>query len=280
MGHHQRPDAGSRWPVGVTVDEAGWRYLDAGLLRLGPGESEQIATDEREVALVPIAGEMLATAGREEITLRRRSVFSDPPSVLYVPPGTPLELRAVDGVAQCALGAAPAEGRYPLRLFEPGEMRVEMRGGGGALRQVSHILAAPLPAERLVVYEILAPRGTWCGWPPHCHDGYGGSPYLEETYYFRFEPADGFAFHRNYRIDRPFDETFVASDGDLVLVTEGFHTTTTCAGAHMYILNFLAGEPTDGERARPPCFDSRYSWIDGNWDSAAMTLPAGGLDTR
>ena len=55
------------------------------------------------------------------------------------------------------------------------------------------MLAHPLPAERLILYEVYVPRGGWSGWPPHCHDGYEGSPYLEETYYFRLDPADGWA---------------------------------------------------------------------------------------
>ena len=76
-----------------------------------------------------------------------------------------------------------------------------MRGGGAALRQVNYLLAAPLPAERLIIYEIIAESGSWCGWPPHCHDGYDGSPYLEETYYFRFDREEGYAIHRNYRVD-------------------------------------------------------------------------------
>ena len=47
------------------------------------------------------------------------------------------------------VGGAPAEGGLPLRLFEPSEMRVELRGGGASYRQICHILSAPLPAERL-----------------------------------------------------------------------------------------------------------------------------------
>jgi 5-deoxy-glucuronate isomerase len=106
-----------------------------------------------------------------------------------------------------------------------------------------------------------------------CHDGYDNSPYLEETYYFRFDPADGFAFHRNYRIDTDYDETFVATDGDIVTVPRGFHTTAACAGSHMYFLNFLAGTPLDDERALPPCFDARFTQINADWDAGGLDLP-------
>ena len=36
--------------------------------------------------------------------------------------------------------------------------------------------------------------GSWSGYPPHCHDGKFGSPYLEETYYYRISPDNGLLF--------------------------------------------------------------------------------------
>ena len=197
--------------------------------------------------------------------------------VLYLPPATTAVLSSAGG-AEFALGGAPAEGRYPVRLFEPHEMKAEVRGGGGATRQVNHILAHPLPAERLILYEVYVPRGKWSGWPPHCHDGWEGSPYLEETYYFRFDPADGWGMHRNYRVDSDFDETFAVRDRDVVMVTQGYHSSAASPGSHMYFLNYLAGTPQNEERAIPPFFQPEYRWIDGNWDQDDMVLPAVGPD--
>jgi 5-deoxy-glucuronate isomerase len=258
--------------LAVTTAQAGWRYLEVVVLDLADQEVHPVAHADREIAMVPLDGRFEVRSEGASFELGRSSVFSGDPTILYLPPGESTSILA-NGSARVAIGTAPAVGRYGARLFTAEEMRLEMRGGGAALRQVTHVLAAPLPAERLIVYEIVAPRGTWCGWPPHCHDGYDGSPYFEETYYFRFDPADGFAFHRNYRLDVPYDETFVAMDGDVVLVPKGFHTTVACAGSHMYFLNFLAGEPVDGERALPPCFDARFTWISEDWEAGALTLP-------
>ena len=41
----------------------------------------------------------------------------------------------------------------------------------------------------------------------------------------------------------------------------------------MYVLNYLAGDPRDDERAIPPFFQPEYRWIDGDWDKDAMELP-------
>lgn len=174
---------------------------------------------------------------------------------------------------RCARG-----GPLPVEVLRTVRFRAEVRGVGAARRQVNYLLAAPLPAERLILYEVIAERGTWCGWPPHCHDGYDGSPYLEETYYFRFDRDEGYALQRNYRVDEDFDETFVAGDGDLILITKGYHTTVAMPGAGMYFLNYLAGELRDEDRARPPCFDQRHTWITGNWTDEATMLPTPGVN--
>ena len=270
--HHQRSGMGPGRVLEVSPATAGWDSLDFSVLQLERGTSVTLETVDREVALVPLEGAMQARVGEASYDLRRSSVFLEMPHVLYVPPGETISLSA-EAKAEVAVGGAPADGRSPVRLFSPSEMRSEVRGGGGATRQVNHVLAHPLPAERLILYEVYVPRGGWSGWPPHCHDGYEGSPYLEETYYFRLDPADGWAIHRNYRVDSDFDETFAVRDRDVVCVTQGFHSSAAAPGSHMYFLNYLAGELVGDDRAIPPFFQPEYRWIDGNWDQDAMTLP-------
>jgi 5-deoxy-glucuronate isomerase len=275
MEHKLASRDGSGMVLEVTPEVAGWQYLDFGIVALQAGERWVSGTGNREVAIVPQEGRFRVQAGEETFQLGRSSVFAEMAPVLYLPPGTAVEVEAIDR-AEFAVGGAPAEGRYPIRLIDPGEIKVEVRGGGGATRQVNHILAHPLPAERLILYEVYVPRGKWSGWPPHCHDGYEGSPYLEETYYFRFDPPNGWGMHRNYRLDSEFDEAFSVADRDVVMVTQGFHSSAAAPGNHMYFLNYLAGKPVDDERAIPPFFLPEYRWIDGNWDQDAWELPVVG----
>ncbi len=117
------------------------------------------------------------------------------PHVLYITPGDEVVLEE-GGDLTFAIGSAPAQGKYPTRLFSPSEMRSEIRCGA-SLRQVNHILSGNLSAECLILFEVYVPRGMWSGWAPHCHDGRDGSAYLEETYYFRLDPGNGFWMHRN-----------------------------------------------------------------------------------
>ncbi|MEE8600867.1 5-deoxy-glucuronate isomerase [Euzebya tangerina] len=270
--HHLTP--ASDGPLhDVTPESAGWRYLSFAVHKLAPGEQLSHRGDDREMALTPITGSASVSAGELEGTIGRPSPFDHMPEILYAPPGTDVGVEAGPEGFEFALGGAPAEGRYPVALNRPAEMETMIRGGGGATRQVNNVLAHPLKAERLILFEVYVPRGMWSGWPPHCHDGYAGSPYLEETYYFRLDPDDGWAMHRNYRVDEDFDETFAIGSGDLVLVTKGFHSSAASPGHNMWFLNYLAGELQDDERARPPFFQPEYTWIDDSWDEGAWSLP-------
>jgi 5-deoxy-glucuronate isomerase len=275
LTHHLHPNRNAQLRLQVTPQSAGWRYLSFCHLALAAGTRHAHDTAHTEAALVPLAGRASVSVSGQAFPLARESVFNGKPQVLYAPPDSRLVIEAETDF-EFALGGAPAEGRYPVRLFEPGEMKSELRGGGQALRQVNHILAAPLPAERLILFEVYVPGGTWSGWPPHCHDGFGGSPYLEEIYYYRFQPDYGFGVHRNYRRDTDFDEMFAVRQGEAVLVTQGFHPTAAAPGSNMYFLNYLAGDLLDEARATPPLDDVDWAWMKQDWGGQQMGLPVEG----
>jgi 5-deoxy-glucuronate isomerase len=64
---------------------------------------------------------------------------------------------------------------------------------------------------------------------------------LEETYYHRVSPADGFGLQRVYTDDRSLDESLAFADRDTVLVPRGYHTVSAPPGFCVYYLNVMAG---------------------------------------
>ena len=257
--------------LNITPETAGWKYLSFSVRDHKDGTEWKEQRENQEVAIVPISGKGSFEINGKKYTVSRSSVFTQMPQVLYVHPGEIIKL--LSGGDLCfAIGSAPAEGVYPTRLFEPQEMHAEIRGGGAAYRQVNHILAAPLPAERLILFEVYVPRGSWSGWAPHCHDGHDGSPYLEETYYFKLQPDNGFWMHRNWR-DGEFEEVMSGKDGDCALVPQGYHSSVCCPGSHMFFLNFLAGDLLHEKRSTPPCYHSDFTWIEDDWEQGAWELP-------
>ncbi len=263
----------------ITPESAGWENVAFAIVDVRADEPHRGGVADRETAIVTIEGAGRVLVDGMTVDVARTSVFHQVGRIVYVPPGVDFTIETDESIV-VAVGSAPAEGKLPVRVFEPSEMRSEIRGGGASYRQVVHALAHPLPAEHLIVYEVYVPRGTWAGWPPHRHDGVDGSPYLEEVYYFRLDRPEGYVLHRNFTdgagrdgLVDDFDEVVVARDGDAVLVPKGYHTSVASPGSNMYFLNYLAGELELDERRTPPCFHADHTWIEDDWDDGAWSLP-------
>ncbi|MDW3215750.1 MAG: 5-deoxy-glucuronate isomerase [Ilumatobacteraceae bacterium] len=274
-----RPADGPGTLLDITPESAGWSNVAFAIHDVRAGSPHRGGTTDRETAIVTIEGAGRVLVDGLTVDVTRTSVFDQVGRIVYVPPGVDFTIET-DGALVVAVGSAPAEGKLPVRVFEPSEMRSEIRGGGSSYRQVVHALAYPLPAEHLILYEVYVPRGTWAGWPPHRHDGVDGSPYLEEVYYFRLQGPEGYVLHRNFTdgaglagVGDDFDEVVVARDGDAVLVPQGYHTSVASPGSNMYFLNYLAGELELDDRKTPPCFHSDHTWIEADWDAGAWSLP-------
>jgi 5-deoxy-glucuronate isomerase len=274
-----RPTGGPGTLLDVTPESAGWSNVAFAIHDVRAGSPHHGGLADRETAIVTIEGSGRVLVDGSTVDVARTSVFEQVGRIVYVPPGVDFTIEADDAIV-VAIGSAPAVGRLPVRVFEPSEMRSEIRGGGSSYRQVIHALAHPLPAEHLILYEVYVPRGTWAGWPPHRHDGIAGSPYLEEVYYFRLQGPEGYALHRNFTdgeglggVGDDFDEVVVARDGDVVLVPQGYHTSVASPGSNMYFLNYLAGELELDDRKTPPCFHSDHTWIEEDWEAGAWSLP-------
>ncbi len=272
MSNHLKSNYNQMIVLDVSPESANWQWLTFRIIKIKNQQVYLHQTELTELALVPLEGAGTVQTKAGDFPLSRAGVFQEKPSVLYVPPGQEFGV-ASESRFEFAIGAAPAEGKYPLRLFGPDEIKSELRGGGAARRQVHHTLAYPLPAERLILYEVYVPGGAWSGYPPHCHDGYGGSAQLDETYYFRTDPANGVALHRNYRRDNDFEEIFAVRDRDLILVTQGFHSTSAAPGTNLYFLNYLAGDLIDHDRKTPPYDDPDYAWLKEDYTGNLMQLP-------
>ena len=65
---------------------------------------------------------------------------------------------------------------------------------------------------------------------------------LEETYYHRLNPAQGYVLQRVYTDDRSLDEAVAAEDHDVVMVPRGYHPVTVPHGYTSYYFNVMAGE--------------------------------------
>ncbi|MGX9357231.1 5-deoxy-glucuronate isomerase [Roseobacteraceae bacterium S113] len=230
----------------ITAESAGWGYVGFGLYHLAPGEAAAEETGDREVILVVVEGKVTLEAAGESFGEmgERMNVFEKTaPHCLYVPGGS--DWRAVATTdAKLAVCTAPAQGAYRAQRIGPDGITLTPRGKGQNTRHINNIAMEERDvAGSLLVTEVFTPAGNWSSYPSHRHDedDFPRMTYLEETYYHRLNPAQGFGVQRVYTDDRSLDETMAVSDGDVVLVPRGHHPCGAPYGYEMYYLNVMAG---------------------------------------
>ena len=229
----------------VTPESAGWQHVGFQVVKLQPGQRHEGGIEGREACLVILSGTANIRAGALSVDAvgNRQSVFEDaPPAAVYVPAGTSYRIEAVTTV-ELAIGTAPGSETGEPRLIDSSRMSLEVRGQGTNQRFVRNILPETEPAESLLVVEVITPGGHWSSYPPHKHDTAteGEETALEETYYHRLNPPQGFAIQRVYTDDRSIDETITVEDGDVVMVPRGYHPVGAPHGYDVYYLTVLAG---------------------------------------
>src|SRR5260370_3804763 len=240
-----KPKKNSQEIVSVTPQSAGWRYVSFSAHQLAPGDSLTLSDDAKEVGRVILTGKVSAKTGAlewKEIG-GRESVFEDAaPYAIYLPPRTKLTITAKTD-AELAVARSPAKGELPARLIEPAAMRRGARGKGANTRYVFDILPQDQPAESLLVVEVKTPSGNSSSYPPHKHDvdNIPAESLLEETYYHRIDPPQGFVFQRVYSDSRDIDQSMAVEDRDVVLVPRGYHPVGVPHGYQSYYFNVMAG---------------------------------------
>ncbi len=271
--------------VEVRPEQAGWRTLWFQSRRLAPAEQWRFDSGERELALVALGGQLDVSSSRGSWggIGRRPSVFAGLPHALYLPRRTTGTATAKTA-CQFAVVSVETGKDFPPREIRPSEISVEIRGGDNATRQINSIIPPGFPCDRLVVVEVYTPGGNWSSYPPHKHDrekfdqsGTLLEADLDEIYYYRFDPSEGYALQRIYTgsdsplacAGCPIDVTVTARDNDVVLIPEGYHPVSSPVGFTTYYLNALAGSA----QTLAASDDPRYAWIKSSYRSRDPRVP-------
>jgi 5-deoxy-glucuronate isomerase len=228
----------------VTPKSAGWTYVGFEARDLEKGGRHAGKTGKMEACIVVLSGKARITTKDFDsgVIGERASVFEGLPWSVYVPAGVSYEIEAATD-CEVAICLAPALGKLPPRVIAPADVETLTRGTGSNTRHVRNVLSETASAESLLVVEVITPGGNWSSYPPHKHDrdALPNESYLEETYYHRLSPPQGFALQRVYTDDRKLDETIAVGDRDVVLVPRGYHPVGAPHGYELYYLNVMAG---------------------------------------
>lgn len=236
-----------RTVVEITPARAGWDYTGLKVLRLAADEGEAFATDGYEYGIVVLSGTVDATVDGVAYPAlgERASVFEHtPPAVVYVPPQRRVVLRASRAAEVALCSALGDDASREVAVLDRSAMRYSTRGTGANARQICDLLPETNPvAARLLLVEVVTPSGHSSSYPPHKHDSDHppDETRLEEIYYHRLNPPQGFALQRIYTDDRDLDEACAVEDRDAVIVPRGYHPVVVPYGYDLYYLNVMAG---------------------------------------
>ena len=235
--------------------ESGARELTTRRLRLDAGATSTFTSADEETVVVLQEGRGTFSAGGQQWAVSRKNVFTDRATALYLPRRVELVVNA-ESPLEAVLFSTPApEGGTPA-LVKPEDVQVNERGRGVYSRQVQNIFVDDPHAKRLMVGETINPPGNWSSYPPHKHDGRDGEPTLEEVYYYRIDPQQGFGQQLLYTNDGEC-VTHSVRDGDTVLLPYGYHPVSAPPGYRLYYLWGMAGE----QRKLALHEDPAHKWI-------------------
>jgi 5-deoxy-glucuronate isomerase len=235
--------------------EGGARDLTTWRLRLKRGtEQGYAATGEETILVVQSGGGSVYVSG-ETFAVSRKDVFDQRASAVYVPAGEAVTVSASSDL-EAILVSTPAENGGAPAVVSSDDVRVNARGRDNYAREVHDIFVTDGHARRLMVGETVNPPGHWSSFPPHKHDGRDGEPVLEEVYYFRIAPAQGFGQQVLYTSDGEC-VAHVVRDGDAVLLPYGYHPVSSPPGYRLYYLWAMAG----AERRMALYEDPDHRWI-------------------
>ena len=240
----------------ITPRNVGWGYVGMAIHLLKSGELISGLTKKNEVIIVIVEGKCELNIDKKTFGElgERKSVFERlPPQSVYASINSKWTCRAITSCT-IAICSAPGKGNYAARLLEPPVLK--QRGEGSNTRFINNIaMEEDDVADSLLVTEVFTPQGNWSSYPPHRHDedNFPFVTYLEETYYHRLNPSQGYATQRVWTEDGSLDETYSVSNHDVVLVPKGHHPCGVPYGYELYYLNVMAG-PIRKWRFKGFCF--------------------------
>lgn len=249
----------------IVTKESGLDVIGFDFICLEEKESVECYSGEFELGLVILSGRLsIKCDGLEEKNLGgRRNVFDGKPTTIYVPKDTKYVVTNVgDGKLEVGVCKAKADKKYEPFVIRSEEVVTEHRGKLNWQRDVNDIITSKYEGrvDKIVLGETYGCAGQWSSYPSHKHDT-DNMPYevnMEEIYYFKINPKQGFGIQVMYNDDLSLNESYIIRDGDSIAIKEGYHPVAAAPGYCVYYLWVMAGK---SGRKLTPCDDPKHSWV-------------------
>jgi len=245
---------GKTWLVNGELE-----LIKFALLRLEEDEEYLEETGKDELGIILLSGKVNIELEQKSYSLGpRRDVFLDFAWGLYVPAQRTWKIKAEQN-SELALCYAPGPEKGEVVLISPKELVVHQRGKDHFQRRVVDIMVSQVPARYLLIGETFNLPGQWSSYPPHRHDKHNPPEEyrLEEIYFYKLKPEQGFGLQRIYNDQRTLDKVYLVENNDLIIFKEGYHPVVSAPGYWLYYLWVLAGPV----RIMKTVDDPAHSWV-------------------
>jgi 5-deoxy-glucuronate isomerase len=240
------------------IGEKNIRWLGLDVLRLDVGETWQGYLENQEAALVVLSGRCsVSIEGSRSAAWKnlgsRSDSFGGAATTVYVPRQCKFYVSG-ETQTEIAIAKAPCSVDLDPTVILPKDVKVTSVGTANWRRDVRSMIPPDSQiSQRLIIGETVNPPGNWSGFPPHKHDEQvPGENILEEFYWFKAKPVDGFGLQAIYGNGQG-EVHFVGHD-DVTLMLDGYHPTVATPGTTLCYLWALSGESKSYEISIDPTF--------------------------
>lgn len=246
-----------------SIGDGDLKLTEFGIITLEKGGQYAANSGANEVALVVLGGTCTVTGKDFEFSGigTRKNVFDGKPYTVYIPFGTDYTITGVTNV-EIAWCASPSMLETAAYVITPEQVKEAHIGKESYQRDAYLMLTDAFPAAHLFIGEALVPSGGHASYPPHRHD-FDNLPVevdMEELYFFRFNPEQGYGIQKIYTDDGSIDFTCTVKQNDATLIPRGYHPVINAPGYTMYYLWIMAGQ---NHRKFLSVIDPQHKWILG-----------------
>ncbi|MDP4182314.1 MAG: 5-deoxy-glucuronate isomerase [Bacillota bacterium] len=251
--------------IDIVDDDSALKLVRLGLISLETSKQIKLESDAYEIGLVILSGQcdISVNGNKFEGLGSRNNVFQGKPTTVYVPMQSDYEIVNTGSIKlEIAVCKVKADKKFEPFIVNPEDVIVNHRGKLNWQRDVYDIITYKYEGkvDKIVLGETYSCPGQWSSYPPHKHDR-DNPPFevsMEEVYFFKVYPSQGFGIQVLYNDNLTLDESYIVRDGDAVAISEGYHPVVAAPGYRVYYLWAMAG---NSGRKLTPNDDPEHEWL-------------------
>jgi len=244
-----------------SIGDGDLKLIEFGIINLKKSGKYSADSGKSEVVLLILGGKCSVSGNGFEFKNigSRKDVFSGKPYTVYIPCGKNYVVTAETDV-EIAWISTPSSLKTDAYLITPEQVKEAHLGKGNYQRDAYLVLTDAFPSAHLFFGEAFVPSGNHASYPPHRHD-FDNLPVevdMEEIYFFRFNPEQGYGIQKIYTDDNSIDYTCTVKHNDTTLIPRGYHPVINAPGYVMYYLWIMAGQ---NNRKFLSVIDPKHKWV-------------------